>query len=258
MGLTLVGTGLWDETDITIKGLAELEQSDLVFAELYTNEVRSGKLARIEKMCGKHITLLSREEVEDGKRILYEAARKKVALLVSGDPMISTTHVSLKIEAYKRAVPFKVVHAASILSAAISASGLHAYKFGRSVTLPFWSERYKPTSTYDVLLQNKSLGLHTLLFLDIKDGKTMTAMEAFSLLQKLEKAKKKRLVNKDMGLVVLSRIGSHDEAVTFGTLSRLKALPEGRLGETPSIIIVPGDLHFTEREALDLLVPEAV
>ena len=247
MGLTLVGTGLWDELDISLKGLVELEHSDAVYAEEYTSEKREGTLKRLESLCGKEITLLPREDVEDGKRLLEEAANSNVALIVSGDPMISTTHVSLKIEAFRRKIPFKIIHSSSILSAAISESGLHTYKFGRPVTLPFWSKNYKPTSTYDVILENRKLGLHTLLFLDLKDGKGMEISEAVDLLEKMEKVKKGKLVSKKLELIILSRVGSPEQKISYGPIGDLKWK---NLGEPPFIIIVPGKLHFTEEEAL--------
>jgi len=247
MGLTLVGTGLWDELDISMRGLVELEHSDVVYAEEYTNEKNPGTLKRLGAMCGKKITVLSREQVEDGKKLISEAAVKKVALVVSGDPMISTTHVSLKMDASKKGVQFRVIHSSSILSAAISESGLHTYKFGRPVTLPFWSEKYKPTSTYDVLLENHKLGLHTMLFLDLKEGRGMPAAEAMRLLEEMEKEKKGGLVSKSLKLLVLSRIGSPEQKISYGGIA---ALGKKELGETPFIIIVPGKLHFTEEEAL--------
>lgn len=248
MGLTFVGTGVWEETDISLKGLEELRRSDVIFAEQYTSETEEGTLERIEKLAGKPVTILSREEVEDGKRILEEAKSKRVAFVVAGDPMISTTHISLKLDAVKRKIPVRIIHASSILSAAISESGLHTYKFGRPTTLPFWSEKYKPTSTYDAIAENLARGLHTILFLDLKDGKRMTAHEAFDLLMEMEKAKKGRLITPRTKLLVLSRIGSEAQRITYGTMEKLRKAKN--LGATPFLIIIPGKLHFTEEEAL--------
>jgi len=249
MGLILVGTGLWDERDISLRGLDALKQSDIIYAERYTSEKKEGTLERLEALCGKGITVLSREEVEEGKRIMDEAERRKVSLVVAGDPMISTTHVSLKLEAHRRGIPFKVIHSSSILSAAISESGLHTYKFGRPVTLPFWSEKYKPTTTYDVIRENSERGLHTLLFLDLKDGVGMRAHEAFSLLRKMEKEKKCGVISDKTMLVTLSRVGSEEQKVAYGPLELLE---KAELGEAPFIMIVLGKLHFTEEEALGI------
>lgn len=247
MGLVLIGMGLWDEKDVSLKGLSELKKCGAVYAEAYTCERERGSLKRLGSLSGKSIALLSREEVEDGKRLLSEAAQNDVALLVGGDPMVSTTHVSLKLEAAKRRIPFKVIHSSSILSAAVSVSGLHAYKFGKAVTLPFWSEHYTPASTYDAIAENMARGLHTLLFLDLKEGRTMSPAEAFTLLEKMEAEKKQGIISAEARLAVLSRVGARDEKICFGEIGALK---KAALGKSPFIMIVPGKLHFTEEDAL--------
>ncbi len=248
MPLTFIGTGVWEETDISLKGLEELRDSDVIFAEQYTSETEDGTIERLEKLIGKSITVLTREEVEDGKSILAEAERKRVALVVAGDPMIATTHISLKLDALKRKIPVRIIHSSSILSAAISESGLHTYKFGRPATLPFWSEKYKPTSTYDAIAENLARGLHTMLFLDLKDGKRMTAHEAMDLLLEIEKGKNGKIITPKTKLLVLSRIGSEAQKLSYGEIGKLQK--SKTLGSTPFILILPGKLHFTEAEAL--------
>lgn len=248
MPLTFVGTGVWEETDISLKGLEELRGSEVIFAEQYTSETEEGTIGRLEKLAGKPITVLTREEVEDGKIILAEASHRRVALVVAGDPMISTTHISLKLDASKRKIPVRIIHSSSILSAAISESGLHTYKFGRPATLPFWSEKYKPTSTYDAISENLARGLHTMLFLDLKDGRRMTAHEAIDLLLEIERAKKGKIILPKTKLLVLSRVGSEAQKLSYGEIAKLRKLRD--LGATPFIIIIPGKLHFTEEEAL--------
>ena len=247
MALSFVGTGIWDETDISLKGLEELRKCESIFAEQYTSETKQGTLQRLERLCGKSIKVLSRAEVEDGKAILKEAESKRSALVVAGDPMVSTTHLSLKLEAIKKGIPVRIIHSSSILSAAISESGLHTYKFGKPVTLPFWSEHYKPTSTYDSIKENLSRGLHTMLFLDLKDEIRMGATEAMELLLKIERERRENLITQETRLVVLSRVGSEEEKVTSGTIGKLMGAD---LGKTPFLIIIPGRLHFTEEEAL--------
>lgn len=247
MPLSFVGTGIWDETDISLKGLQELKDSDVVFAEQYTSETKHGTLGRLEKLCGKKIAVLPRAEVEDGKAILKEAETKRVALVVAGDPMVSTTHLSLKLDAAKKKIPVRIIHASSILSAAISESGLHTYKFGKPVTLPFWTDKYKPTSTYDAIAENLSRGLHTMLFLDLKDSLRMGAKEAMELLLKIEGERKGNIISSETRLLVLSRVGSEEAKLSYGTIEKLLA---AELGSTPFLLIIPGKLHFTEEEAL--------
>jgi len=246
--LLLIGIGLWDETDISLKGLTALAECDAAYAEAYTNRMSEGTLDRLGDLAEKKISVLTREQVEDGKKLVAEAMEKDVVLLVPGDPMISTTHVSLVLQARKEGVDVALIHGCSILSAAIGVSGLQTYKFGKPVTLAHWSENYKPTSTYDTLKSNQERGLHTLLFLDLKEGEPMPPKEAVELLMKLEQEVKGGLISDDTKLIVLSRVGGPGQKITYGELGGLKA---AELGEPPSIIILPGKLHFMEEEALE-------
>ena len=86
--------------------------------------------------------------------------------LVPGDPFIATTHVTLRIDAEKQGIKTRVVHGISIMSAIVSLSGLHNYKFGKTVTVPF-ADNFSETP-YNVIAQNKKLGLHTLCLLDLR------------------------------------------------------------------------------------------
>lgn len=51
---------------------------------------------------------------------------------------------------------------------AIGATGLQLYNFGQTVSLPFFTETWKPESWYDKIKENVDLSLHTLVLLDIK------------------------------------------------------------------------------------------
>ncbi|MFH1447596.1 MAG: diphthine synthase [Candidatus Micrarchaeota archaeon] len=244
--LVLVGIGIWDEKDVSLRGLEELKTCDIVFAEQYTHRGNEGSIKRLGKLIGKEIVVLDREEVEGEKRILDEAEDKKAALIVGGDPMISTTHISLVLAARKRGIKTQVIHASSIFTAAVGETGMQIYKFGKTVTLPFWRENYKPTTTYDVIEENKKRGLHTMVFLDISE-EMMVAREALEFLLRIENEKKKGVVGESEKVVVLSRVGSAEQSISFGAIGALK---EKELGKPPFIIIVPGKLHFLEEEAL--------
>jgi len=246
--LFFIGLGLHDEKDITLKGLEIAKKSDLIFAEFYTSKLAGTELETIEKVIGKKIKVISREELEEGEVVLREAEKKDVTVLVCGDPMISTTHAALRIEAEKRGIKSFVVHNASIYSAAASISGLFNYKFGKSTTVPFMTEKFKPRSFYYVIKENLSRNLHTLLFLDIKE-KMMTANEAMEVLLEIEKEEKQGAFTEETFCVVLSRIGSLEPIVKAGKVKELIKLD---FREQPHTIIVTGELHFIEEEYLKL------
>ena len=47
-------------------------------------------------------------------------------------------------------------------------SGLQVYRFGEIVSIPFFTETWRPYSFYEKIKINKKNGLHTLCLLDIK------------------------------------------------------------------------------------------
>jgi len=246
--LFFIGLGLHDEKDITLKGLEIAKKSDLIFAEFYTSRLAGTELKKIEGLIGKKIRIISREELEEGEIVLGEAEKKEVAVLVCGDPMVSTTHTALRIEAEKRGIKSRVVHNASIYSSAPSISGLFNYKFGKSATVPFFTKNFRPKSFYYVIKENLSMNLHTLLFLDIKE-KMMTANEAMKILLEVENEEKQGIFTEEKFCVVLSQVGSSEPVIKAGKVRELIKL---NFKEPPHTIIVPAELHFIEEEYLKI------
>ncbi len=247
--LIFVGLGLNDEKGISLNGLEETKTADQVFIELYTNLLPDFSLKNLQKLVGKQIQVLSRHnlEEENGKIILDAAQNGKVAFLIPGDPFIATTHVTLRIEASKRKIPTRVVHGASILSAIIGFSGLHNYKFGKTVTIPF-KENFSETP-YDVIAQNHQLGLHTLCLLDLRaeEERFLTIHDALTLLKGTEERKKLGVVT-DVSLAVgLARAGSRAPTLKADFVG---SLLDFDFGAAPMSLVFPGVLHFMEAEAL--------
>ncbi len=248
--LVFIGLGLYDEKDITLRGLELLRRCRLVFAELYTSHMPGLSLERLQTLAGRKVTPLTRQEVESRPELLLEpAAHSDVALLVAGDPLISTTHAALRIEARRRGIETLVVHNASIVSAAPSLSGLHNYKFGRSATVARPERGFFPETPYEVVKENLRRGLHTLLFLDIKaeEGYIMSAREALEILLAIEERRGEGVVSRDTLAVVVAAAGSPEARVTAG---RVEHLLKAELGGLPHTLIIPGELHFLEEEYL--------
>ena len=103
MAIYFVGLGLYDEKDITLKGLEIARKCDVVFAEFYTSLLAGTTIGRIEEIIGKPIRRLNREDVELNfeKIVLSEAKDRDVAFLTAGDPMVavSYTHLTLPTKA---------------------------------------------------------------------------------------------------------------------------------------------------------------
>jgi len=247
--LIFVGLGLYDEKDISLKGLETARKCDKIFTEFYTSLLVGSNIEKLEKMIGKKIENLSRREVEDGEYILREAKSKKVAFLVGGDPLSATTHVDLRIRAEKQGINTKIIHNSSIFTAVPGLLGLQHYKFGRTTTLMFPHGEFFPKSPYEVIYENKSRGLHTLVLLDIdkENGRLMTANQGIELLLEMEKSVKRGLIKEDLLICVVARAGSDNPTVKAG---RIKRLVEEDFGPPLHTIVVPGELHFMEVEAL--------
>lgn len=247
--LVFVGLGLHDEKGVSLNGIEEAKGADAVFLELYTNLLPGFSVERFEATVGKKVHVLQRcnLEEENGALLLNAAGRGKTVFLVPGDPLIATTHVTLRIEAEKRGVKTRIVHGASIISAIIGLSGLHNYKFGKTVTVPF-PENFSETP-YSVVAQNKKLGLHTLCLLDLKvdEKRFLNINEALSMLLETEQKKNKGIITPNTVAVGVARAGSNTPTVKA---DYIKNLSKHDFGDPPQSLIFPGELHFMEAEAL--------
>ncbi|NPA47732.1 MAG: diphthine synthase [Thermococci archaeon] len=250
MALYFVGLGLYDEMDVTLKGLETIKKCDKVFAEFYTSLMAGTNLERIEGLVGKRIVRLGREDVEMNfeRIVLPEAKERDIAFLTAGDPMVATTHADLRIRAKRAGVRSYVIHAPSIYSA-VAVTGLQIYKFGKSATVAYPEKNWFPTSHYDVIRENGERGLHTLLFLDVKaeQNRYMTANEAMEILLKVEEDKKAGAFTPETLVVVLARAGSLEPTIRAGYVGEMI---DEDFGRQPHVLIVPGRLHIVEAEYL--------
>lgn len=243
--LSLVGLGI--AYDITLEGLNEAKKADELYLESYTMPIEEKEISRLEKAVGRKFTRLSRDKVES-KFLVERAKEKSVCLLVVGDPLSATTHISLLIDAKKAKIAVKIIHNSSILSAALGKSGLQPYRFGKTVTLAYWRKNYEPISPLQLIEQNLSMDMHTLLLLDLDPE--LGPMDAKFALEQIEKMEKKYGKKVFDDLVVLSRVGHPDEKITVGSRSKLKSK---NLGKPPFCFCIPAKLHPAEEEYLSLL-----
>lgn len=76
----------------------------------------------------------------------------------------ATTHTDLVVRAKELGVDFKVVHNASVMNA-VGICGLQLYRYGETVSIPFFTDTWRPDSFYEKIKRNRELGLHTLCLL---------------------------------------------------------------------------------------------
>jgi diphthine synthase len=248
--LVFIGLGLHDESGVSLRGCREAKSCDHIFAELYTSVMPGLNLEHLSKTLGRPVQVLSRVEVEERAEqvILSKARVGKVGFLVPGDPMIATTHVDLRLRAHKAGIRTSIVHAASVGSAAAGVTGLQSYKFGRTVTIPASWHGELPESIHLALKSNMSAGRHSLVLLevDVENKRRITIPEA---LKQLLNAKQSS-ISPETFAVGIARIEAPDMKIKAGTISELEQID---FGGPPYALIFPGQLHFVEAEALQLL-----
>lgn len=252
--LIFIGLGLYDERDISVKGLDAVRAADRIYAEFYTSRLMGASIEKLEELYGKRIHLLSRTDVEGEPAWLEEARNKDVAFLVGGDAMVSTTHLDLRLRAAELGIKTALVHSSSIVTAVSGLCGLQNYRFGRSTTIPFpyisRGKRIIPETPYQVLKENLARNLHTMLFLDIQctdsGERFMTVNEGATLLLEMQDNAGEHILDDQLG-VGIARAGSTDAAVKADRLTGLKSHD---FGGPLHILLVPAKLHFMEAKAL--------
>jgi len=253
VALHLVGLGLHDAKDVSVKGLERIRAADSVYAEFYTAILTGTPHAELEAFLGRKVPVLDRLGVEKGgKDLVAEASRKEVCLLTAGDPLTATTHTDLLVRAHAAGVAIRIVHGSSIYSAAPGLLGLQHYKFGRTTTLVRPEPNWSPTSPFDAVAENHKAGLHTLVLLDIKadEGYFMTANQGLRLLLELAERTGNDWFTGDSQVGVVARAGSDAGIRRTGTVHQLAS---AEFGPPLHCIVVPGPLQVVEAEAWALL-----
>ncbi len=245
--LYLISLGLVDEKGLSLRALEAAKKCDVVYVEFYTTKLDTD-VKKLSELIGKEVIEIGRRDLEEDSGKIIEGAKKKdVVVLVGGDALSATTHTSLILDAKKARVKTKIIHGSSIFSA-IDETGLHLYKFGAATTLVFPEKNYFPTSCYDTILKNKKIGLHTLILMDIKPPRYMSVKEGLEVLLEIGKQKKENIITEETFFVAASNLGSEKQKIKYG---KLKDLVKENFG-TPAVLVLPGELHFSEKEFLDV------
>ena len=239
----LIGLGL-DIENISLEAIEICKKANKVYLETYTVEFPY-KIELLEEFIGARIIPLTRIIIEQEK-FVEEARKKEIVLLVYGSPLIATTHISLILKCKKEDIDYKLIHNSSIFDA-VSETGLQVYKFGKTTSIPLNNEKIE--SPYDVLKANLSLGLHTLFLLDLEPSKDkfLSINDAINYLLRVESKRKENVFAKSTLCVGCARIGSENSKIRAGIA---ESLLNYDFGEPPYCLVVPGNLHFMESDAL--------
>jgi diphthine synthase len=247
MTLTLISIGLADERDLSQRALEEARSCDALYAELYTT-VLDTDVDRLTAAIGKPVKPLPRSAFEESSdALLRKAETAKVGVLIGGDALSATTHVSLLIEAKKRGIPTRVIHGSSALTA-VAETGLSLYKLGRTVTLPI-PGKGPPDTVLRTLGENREHGLHTLILLDL-DTESEEYLTINRAIEALLAAERPGAYGADTLTVGVARLGWENPDIVAGSPSDLM---DHDFDGPPHALVVPGRLHFLEAEALKII-----
>ncbi|KAK9456777.1 tetrapyrrole methylase [Dipodascopsis uninucleata] len=259
--LYLIGLGLSSPDDISVKGLKIVKKCKRVYLEAYTSILMAASIEDLESFYGRNVILADRELVEGrSDEILEDADSDDIAFLVVGDPYGATTHTDMLLRARDTGIKVQSIHNASVMNA-VGACGLQLYNFGQTVSLVFFTDNWKPDSFYDRIKENRNIGLHTLVLLDIKvkeqsfenmargrliyePPRYMNIETAASQLLEIEDIRQEGAYTADTPCVAVSRLGSPKQKFISATLSELTEIISGE--PLHSLVILGHRVHELE------------
>src|SRR5438270_176068 len=232
--LWFVGIGVNGYKGLSIQALEVLKNCDTIYFERFTSAISDddihGLNSLIKKNCNdddnnndRVIRPVDRWFVEDGRAILDESKSKEIVLLTYGDPLVATTLTELYVRAVKRSTKVNIIHNASGITSLIGETGLHVYKFGRTVTM--MSDFQSAISVYNVLFDNLLVGSHTLVLTEYNSDNNklffLDPRHVFQALSKVEQDLKYRAFLEETFVIIASRIGTDQQKIISGKVKSL-------------------------------------
>jgi diphthine synthase len=200
--------------------------------------------------------------------MLEEAKSSIISFLVVGDPFGATTHSDLFLRAKDLGVEVEVIHNASIFTA-VGLTGLQLYRFGETVSVPFFTENWRPYSFYEKIAKNRTRGLHTLVLLDIKvkeqsdedlargrmvfqPPRFMKVNQAAAQILEAERELQGNALGSDLKVFAVLRAGTKDACILVRKLEEFAGGDE--CGEPLQSLVIPGELDEVERMMMEFYV----
>lgn len=232
--LYLISLGI-EEKGISLKAIETAKKCDILYLENYTSFGKPKE--ELEQTLNKEITSVERDFVESNQ-LIEQSKNKNIGLLIYGDALSATTHLSLINEASKQRIKYEIIPGISIISL-IAETGLSLYKFGKTASIPFNNKEIK--SPYEILKQNDSITAHTLFLLDLnpKDNKHLQIKDAIDYLIQ-------NGMDKERLCIACSSLGTEHSVIKGDKAENLVTLKLN----PPCCLIVVGELNFFEEEYL--------
>src|SRR5919107_230715 len=225
--LWLIGIGVNGYKGVSLHTLEILKKCDIIYFERFTSPLYEDDLFNLNSLIGgggydnkRKMIPAERWFVEDGNQILEQAKNENVALITYGDPLIATTLSELQVRARKNSIKVDIVHAASGITSLIGESGLHIYKFGRTVTM--MSCPQSAISVYNTIFDNLLSGNHTLILTEYNSDHNkfffLDPLQVFKMLIEVEKDIKYNVFSDETFAIVASRIGTEQKKIISGKI----------------------------------------
>ena len=262
-GLALIGIGPGKVSSMTLEAIDLARHADVRLYEAYTALWSEKALLELEEKIGS-IRRIMRPAIEQPEDLLEMAKNQLVAVLIVGDPMQATTHIDLQLRAENAGIPVHIVHGISITTLVPGVTGVSNYKFGRSTTLTYSYGEWIATSPLEVMLQNYSQKLHTLVLFDLDpsgagtgEQRPMQAPDAADSIAKMvAKYNEMELTEEQRGMVaeveqfevvLCSDLGTDDQRLQTTSIGNLSTKSSGRL----NCMVLLANLSEIEREAVN-------
>uniref|UniRef100_A0A7C4BBH9 Diphthine synthase n=1 Tax=Ignisphaera aggregans TaxID=334771 RepID=A0A7C4BBH9_9CREN len=257
--LRLIGIGLSIDM-LPLGNLKKILSCDEIVVDSYTSIwfPSAYLLTSLLIQLGKTVIIAPRNYLEGSevKNLIKRALDKEVCILVTGDPLIATTHSSIITEALANNVEVEVVPAASIFNVSISLSCLQVYRFGKIVTVVSPKNGIVYEYPYDVIKMNRLQNLHTLLLLEIDVEKNyyMKPYEAIKILLDIQERREENIISLKDIAIILGDVLSCRQKIWILTIEEILRMQYEFLYNKLYTMIIPSrKLHPVEEECLNLI-----
>lgn len=272
--LYLIGLGL-NPDDVSLRAQQIIKSCDKVFLDAYTSILVSYEDMKIlinSVLQRDDIIQCDRPMVEQTDGVILDSAKTgNVAFLVAGDIFCATTHCNLYMHARELGIEVSCLHNASIINA-VSCTGLEIYKFGRTVSIPFFTDSWHPSSFLSKTRENYEKGMHTLLLLQMNtkelnipamlrgidkyDPPTymynpLAARQCLTVLAE-NPDEFRSVISPDSLCIGCMRVGTDRQQLVCTTLQKMAAKDDSHYGGPLHSLIIPGEISDMEARMLKL------